>query len=508
MKLFKTLNVVLSTALEYTLLLPWYLSMIFHYYIVQYFKPYYLRNIHYGEHERNDVNIYYHDGNVVGNHDSHDDDDHFNTLRNNIRTTSLQKSNNTSCLKVLLFIHGGAWNSGDKLLYHNLGCTLRNYLQDHVIVICNYRKYSKRKISTSNSDMNNKNNHKNNTTSNNHKNNTTSNNGNSTTSNNNTTNQMDSTSDHYQLNRFNENYYYIEDQLQDVETCIEWIHKEFIHHYHQHSNHQHSNHQHSNHQDSHHQHSNHHRHSHQSSNTSIPIIDLSICGHSSGAHLSITNLVKKPKLAQLVNRVILLACVYDLEKQYQREVERGVENLSGLYRVMRGDLKQFSPYHMLQSQTLESKNELNLTISEESGHDTVATSSSSTAEISKTGHPTNITTKCSHHSLLHTLYEHNPNIQFHIVNGGQDTTVYPEYGNEFISMVTKTSSCEHCNTKIPSPQLFHVKHFENFNHADFVKLLMGIHSNRKECLEKKQQLLSFLKYEVLGYTKKKKAQSE
>ncbi|KAF0973838.1 hypothetical protein FDP41_007225 [Naegleria fowleri] len=509
---WKTFWILISTALEYSLLLPWYLGVIFHYYLVQYFKPYYLRDVQYGENERNDLNIYYqkhhHDkmrrmndpiithssNNILNNNTSNNNNmlnnsNNNNMLNNNTSNNNHQNTTNTnSKTQVLLFIHGGAWNSGDKLLYHNLGCTLRDYLNDHILVICNYRKYSKKKKDETTID------HSTSSIS-------TATNSISTTSG--ATSESLSSNSSCRYGTL-DHMYDIEDQLQDVEKCIEWIHSTPLfkpppingdHHW----------------------------------------IDLSICGHSSGAHLSLTSLLRKPSLAQYVNRVILLAGVYDLEKQYQREIERGVEKWSGLYRVMRGDLIKYSPYHML-IRSYNNTKKKNI-ITSNSGGDRNSSNSSSSGDSSSSsssrmdpsskfnnssdddGNEKDTTIQSSshqsshsqQHSLLHSLFQYNPNIKFHIVNGGQDTTVLPEYGNEFISHMSVINTTSNhsppptlTTTTRPSspplsPLLFHVKHFENFNHSDFVKLFMGILSNTKECLEKKQELLSYLKYDVLGY---------
>ncbi|EDV21676.1 uncharacterized protein TRIADDRAFT_59917 [Trichoplax adhaerens] len=91
-------------------------------------------------------------------------------------------------------------------------------------------------------------------------------------------------------------------------------------------------------------------------------------GHSSGAHLSILNLIElisqsywnteSNNIVRKIKGVIALAGVYDIPQHLLYEIGRGVEDVSGMYRAMLGvtGLKRYSPYYLVQDMLSRSEN--------------------------------------------------------------------------------------------------------------------------------------------------------
>ncbi|KAL9652582.1 hypothetical protein ABK040_000149 [Willaertia magna] len=167
---------------------------------------------------------------------------------------------NNSTHKVILFIHGGAWNSGDKFLYHNVGLNLQKHLPNCTTIVCNYTLSPEG---------------------------------------------------------------FIEDQVEDICNCVEWIHKDLIKFMKENS----------------------------SLFDNIKNIELTVCGHSAGGHLTFLSCLFSPKTLQKITNIISFASVFDIVNQYERELERCVENISGLRKVMHGEenLVKYSPYQLLKS---------------------------------------------------------------------------------------------------------------------------------------------------------------
>jgi len=316
-----TLLYLLGAVWEYVFLLPWFIFLMVRYHVVNWVAPYFMKNVEYSD--RSDRNVC----DVYPMTDFDDEEKH----------------------RVFLFVHGGAWNSGNKTIYSHLGNNVRNYLKNCTVVVCNYRLYPK---------------------------------------------------------------VLIQDQLNDVNDCIGWIHNHLNNYLMKHSS------------------SDKLRHFLKEKRD----IDLTVCGHSAGGHLLFTLLLEKP--SKLVRNVISLGGVYDLEKQYEREQERGVENLSGLYGVMKGDLVTYSPYHMV---------------------------------------------LCDNKMITNVL---EGTTNFHIYHGSEDMTVKREFVEPFIKVFTERSDA---GSGIQTPRL-HSDMLQTFNHSDFVKPLMDINHPSK-----KQKLLSLFK---------------
>lgn len=194
---------------------------------------------------------------------------------------------------------------------------------------------------------------------------------------------------------------FIEDQLCDIKKCIEWIHSDLNNYLI----------------------SNNLSHLSDLANTDI---ELTACGHSAGGHIILTSIMDDPSFAKYIRNLICLAGVYDLELQYEKEKKRGVEKISGLYRVMRGDLHKYSPVSMLRN---------------------------------------------SGPLLLEQIHANNPDLRISILHGQRDTTVDLDFIHEFTDLYQNSESKKCHFEKIV---------LEDFNHTDFVKPCMEINFPHKK----------------------------
>ncbi|EFC46950.1 predicted protein [Naegleria gruberi] len=167
-------------------------------------------------------------------------------------------------------------------------------------------------------------------------------------------------------------------------------------------------------------------------------IELTACGHSAGGHIVLTSILDDPSFAKYIKNLICLAAVYDLESQYEKEKTRGVEKISGLYRVMRGDLTKYAPVAIL---------------------------------------------KKSSPLVLEQILNNNPDLRISILHGQEDTTVDLSFIHEFTDLY-QNSECRKCH--------FAKIILDGFNHTDFVKPLMNINYPHK-----KDRLLDLLSSIIL-----------